>query len=58
MSKPVCVVIGIGPKNGAAFARRFSADGHAVALLSRKTELSSQIAAELPDAAALACEVA
>lgn len=57
MSKPVCVVIGIGPKNGAAFVRRFSADGHAVALLSRKTELSSQIAAELPDAMAVACDV-
>lgn len=58
MSKPVCAVIGIGPKNGAAFARRFAADGHAVALLSRKTELSSQIAAELGDAIAVTCDVA
>lgn len=57
MSKPVCVVIGIGPKNGAAFARRFAADGHAVALLSRRTEFSSQLAAELDGALALACDV-
>jgi len=57
MSKPVCVVIGIGPKNGAAFARRFAAEGYAVALLSRRTELSSQIAAELDGAAAFACDV-
>ena len=57
MSKPVAVVIGIGPKNGASLARRFAADGYAVALLSRKTELSTQIAAELPDARALSCDV-
>lgn len=57
MSKPVAVVIGIGPKNGAALARRFSADGYAVALLSRSTDLSKTIAAELPDARAFACDV-
>ncbi|MEM9453446.1 MAG: SDR family NAD(P)-dependent oxidoreductase [Myxococcota bacterium] len=57
MSKPVCAVIGIGPKNGAAFARRFAADGHAVALLSRRTEFSSQLAGELDTALALACDV-
>ncbi len=57
MSKPVCVVVGIGPKNGASFARKFAKEGYAVALLSRKTELSSQIAAELPDAKAYACDV-
>lgn len=57
MTKPVCAVIGIGPKNGAAFARRFSADGHAVAMLSRRTELSAQLAEQLPDAAAVACDV-
>ena len=57
MSKPVCVVVGIGPGNGSAFARRFAAEGYAVALLSRKTEFSSQLAAELPTAKAYACDV-
>lgn len=38
MTKPVCAVVGIGPKNGASFARRFAADGYAVALLSRKID--------------------
>ncbi len=57
MSKPIAVVIGIGPKNGAALARRFAADGHAVALLSRSTDLSSTLAASLPDAKAFACDV-
>ena len=35
MTKRVCVVAGIGPGNGAAFARRFGAEGYAIALLAR-----------------------
>ncbi len=58
MSKPVCVVVGIGPKNGASFARRFSKAGYAVALLSRSTAYASQLATELGDAKAFACDVA
>jgi len=54
---PVCVVIGIGPGNGAAFARRFARDGYAVALLSRSTEASSALASELAGARAWACDV-
>jgi short-subunit dehydrogenase len=58
MSKPLCVVVGIGPKNGAAFARRFAAAGYQLALVSRRTELSSELARELKDATAYACDVA
>jgi NAD(P)-dependent dehydrogenase (short-subunit alcohol dehydrogenase family) len=47
MDKPVCVVIGIGPKNGRAFAQRFAQEGYSVALLSRSTEYSSMLAGEL-----------
>ncbi|MEM7152343.1 MAG: SDR family NAD(P)-dependent oxidoreductase [Myxococcota bacterium] len=57
MTQPVCVVVGIGPGNGSAFARRFAAEGYAVALLSRKTDFSSKLAAELPGAKAYACDV-
>jgi NAD(P)-dependent dehydrogenase (short-subunit alcohol dehydrogenase family) len=46
----------MGPKNGAAFARRFAADGYTVAMLSRSTELSSQLAGELDGAKAFACD--
>jgi NAD(P)-dependent dehydrogenase (short-subunit alcohol dehydrogenase family) len=56
MTKPVCVVLGIGPGNGAAFARRFAKEGYAVAMLSRSTELSAKLAKELPDAKAYACD--
>jgi NAD(P)-dependent dehydrogenase (short-subunit alcohol dehydrogenase family) len=61
MSKPVCVVIGIGPKNGAAFARVFHEAGYRVAMLSRSTDLSSQLAVELGgegEARAYACDAA
>jgi NAD(P)-dependent dehydrogenase (short-subunit alcohol dehydrogenase family) len=57
MKKPVCVVVGVGPGNGAAFARRFSDGGYAVALLARKLDLTQDLAAELPDASAYACDV-
>jgi NAD(P)-dependent dehydrogenase (short-subunit alcohol dehydrogenase family) len=56
MEKPVCVVIGVGPKNGRAFARRFAQQGYAVALLSRSTEYSTGLATEL-GGKAYACDV-
>jgi NAD(P)-dependent dehydrogenase (short-subunit alcohol dehydrogenase family) len=58
-SKPsVCAVVGIGPGNGEAFARRFAADGYAVALMARRAELRAKLAAELKGARAYACDVA
>ncbi len=56
MAKPVAAIVGIGPGNGAALARRFAAD-HRVALMSRSTELAEEIAAEIGDARAYACDV-
>ena len=54
---PVCVVVGVGPGNGAAFARRFAADGYAVALLARDEAFSKELAATLPNARAWSCDV-
>ena len=56
--KPVCAVVGVGPGNGAAFGRRFSAEGYAVALLSRRTAFAQELAAGLPGARAYACDAA
>jgi short-subunit dehydrogenase len=39
MKKSVCAIVGVGPGNGAAFARRFSKEGYTLALLARHTEL-------------------
>src|SRR5438128_2507515 len=41
--KPVCTVLGVGPGNGAAFARRFASEGYTVALLARHPEVSGTI---------------
>ena len=57
MAKPICAIVGIGPGNGEALARRFAAD-HRVALLSRSTDLAGRLAAEIGDARAYACDVA
>ncbi len=57
MSKPVCAVVGVGPGNGAAFARRFSSEGYATALLARSTELTEELVTQLSDSRAYACDV-
>jgi NAD(P)-dependent dehydrogenase (short-subunit alcohol dehydrogenase family) len=49
-------VIGVGPKNGRAFATRFANAGYAVALLSRSTDYSSKLAEEL-EGKAYACDM-
>jgi NAD(P)-dependent dehydrogenase (short-subunit alcohol dehydrogenase family) len=58
MTKPVCAVVGIGPGNGQALARRFAAGGSALALLSRRNDLSAALAVALGDARAYECDVA
>ena len=58
MKKPVCAVVGVGPGNGAALARRFAAGGYAIALIARGATLSGALAAELADARAYECDVA
>ncbi len=57
MTKPVAAIIGVGPGNGAALARRF-ADDHRVALVARTAEFSQSLATEIGDAKAYACDVA
>ena len=55
---PVCAVVGVGPGNGASLARRFAAEGYAVALLARRPDTTTTLAASLPAARAYACDVA
>lgn len=57
MSQPVCAILGIGPGNGASFARKFDSEGYAVALVSRSTDYSDKLASELSEARAYACDV-
>ena len=55
MPRPVCAIVGIGPGNGAALARRFAAD-HRIALLSRSVDFSTALAGEIGDAKAYPCD--
>lgn len=55
--KPVCVVVGVGPGNGAAIASRFASEGYAVALLARTTKFSDSLARKFDSAKAYACDV-
>jgi NAD(P)-dependent dehydrogenase (short-subunit alcohol dehydrogenase family) len=57
-SKPVALITGVGPGTGSALARRFAADGYAVAMLARDRDRLAALEAELPDARAYICDVA
>lgn len=54
MSEPVCAIVGVGPGNGAAFARRFSSAGHRVALCARSLDVLEKLASEIPGSRAYA----
>lgn len=57
MAKPVCTIVGVGPGNGTASARRFAAEGYAVALLARSADYSAELAGELDGARSYTCDV-
>lgn len=55
-TKPIAAIIGVGPGNGTALARQFSAAGYAVALLARSLDHTGPLAKELGDAVAIVCD--
>jgi NAD(P)-dependent dehydrogenase (short-subunit alcohol dehydrogenase family) len=57
MDKPVCVIPGAGPGNGAALARRFAAGGYEVAMLARNRERLQETAGAIDGAHAFGCDV-
>lgn len=57
LNKPVCAIVGVGPGNGAAFARRFGLEGYQVALLSRNSDFTTELAKEIVDARPYFCDV-
>jgi NAD(P)-dependent dehydrogenase (short-subunit alcohol dehydrogenase family) len=57
MTKPVCVVTGVGPGTGSALVRRFVSGGYSVAMLARNAGRLDTLAQELPDAHAFPCDV-
>jgi NAD(P)-dependent dehydrogenase (short-subunit alcohol dehydrogenase family) len=57
MSKPVCIVTGVGPGTGSALARRFAKGDYRVALLARNKERLAALEGELPGARAYVTDV-
>jgi NAD(P)-dependent dehydrogenase (short-subunit alcohol dehydrogenase family) len=55
--KPVAVIAGAGPGNGAALARRFTEGGYAIALLSRHPATLDPVPDDLSGARSFACDV-
>src|SRR5437879_4430271 len=54
----LAIITGVGPGTGAAMARRFHAGGYTVAMLARNAGRLAELEAELPNAFAVACDVA
>jgi NAD(P)-dependent dehydrogenase (short-subunit alcohol dehydrogenase family) len=57
MNTRVCVVTGAGPGNGAAFSRRFAAEGYRVAMLARSEERLRELEAQIPGAKGYVADV-
>jgi len=55
-NQPVCAVIGIGPGNGEALVKRFSAEGYAVAMLSRDPGTLRQMESRYPGTRGYPCD--
>lgn len=56
-SSAVCAIVGAGPGNGYALARKFAAAGYRVALLARNRDRLAEFAATMPGAGAYGCDV-
>ena len=52
-----CLITGVGPGTGAALVRRFAEDDYQVAMLARNAERLDELAAEVPNTTAFACDV-
>ena len=57
MNQPICVVTGVGPGTGTAFARRFANGGYQVALLARNEQRLGELSKELPGSRPYPCDV-
>ena len=54
---PICVVVGVGPGNGATFVRRFAEEGYQVAMIARSDAVMNELATELSTARGYRCDV-
>lgn len=57
MTKPLCLITGVGDSTGAALARRFSAGGYQVAMIARNAARLKALEVEIEGAKAFVCDV-
>ena len=57
MSKPVCLITGVGDSTGAALARRFAAGDYRVAMLARNADRLGALEREIAGSRAFVCDV-
>ncbi|MEO0828290.1 MAG: SDR family NAD(P)-dependent oxidoreductase [Cyanobacteria bacterium J06642_9] len=57
MTKPICLITGVGDGTGAAITRRFAQGGYQVAMMARNRDRLQALEAEIPNAKAYACDV-
>ena len=57
MTKPVCVIVGVGPGNGASFARKFRQQGYQVVILARNEAYLAELSRQLDGAPFYSCDV-
>jgi len=55
-SSSVCAVVGIGPGNGVALSKRWAAEGHPVAMLTRNEETLARYEREIPGTKGIPCD--
>lgn len=55
--KSLAIVTGVGPGTGSALVRRFASEGYQVAMIARNVARLDALAAELPDAFSVPCDV-
>lgn len=58
MTKPHCIVIGVGAGTGLATARKFAAEGYAVSMIARNRSRLEGFAAEIPGSFAYPADIA
>ena len=57
MTKPVCVIVGVGPGNGASFARKFRQQGYQLVILARNEAYLAELSRQLDGAPFYSCDV-
>ncbi len=57
MTKPICIITGVGDGTGAALARRFAAGNYRVAMLARNVERLELLQSEIDNARGYECDL-